>query len=393
MKALHGCTVIDFTRVLAGPFCTMNLADLGAEVIKVESVTGDDTRAWGPPFVGTESAYYLCANRNKRSLAVDLKASDVRHVITALIQKADVIIHNFKPSSLKALGLDYDQVHSINPRAIYCGISGYGLTDNRPGYDYIIQAVSGLMSITGPTDGAPHKVGVAVVDLFTGLYAAVGILSALRQRETTNVGQQIDIALYDAGLSILANVASNVLVGRQEAKRFGNEHPNIVPYQLFSTADGEIVITVGNDRQYNDFCHALGFSDLAQDERFQTNALRVTNRRELCALLEDRIRFLSTQDVLTKLSVVDVPCGPVNSVAEALESPDTYKRNMVWQTYDAFGNVLKLVGSPLKLSAANPSLQSRPPRLGEHTQEILEELGISDSQIKHMKMRGVIHTC
>jgi len=393
MKALQGCIVVDFTRVLAGPFCTMNLADLGAEVIKVESLSGDDTRAWGPPFAGTESAYYLCANRNKRSIAVDLKAPDIRDVVTSLIEKADVIIHNFKPSSLAALGLNYDRVQRINPRAIYCGISGYGRADDRPGYDYIIQAASGLMSITGPVDGHPQKVGVAVVDLFTGLYAGFGILAALRQREITGIGQDIDMALYDAGLSMLANVASNVLVGNQNSKRLGNEHPNIVPYQLFATSDGEVVITVGNDRQYKDFCRALGFQELLQDERFQTNALRVKHRRELCPVLEGKLRHFRTQDVLTKLTAVGVPCGPVHSVREALEATETNTRNMVWDTVDSIGNALQLVGSPLKLSDSMPSLQSRPPRLGEHTQEILSELGISDVQIQDLKMKGVIYTC
>lgn len=393
MKALEGYTVLDFTRILAGPFCTMNLADLGAEVIKVESLNGDDTRTWGPPFAGSESAYYLCANRNKRSIALDLKSPDAKGVVTSLIERADIVIHNFKPSSLTAFGLDYSQVSRLNPRVIYCGISGYGAEDGRPGYDYIIQAVSGLMSITGPADGQPQKVGVAVVDLFTGLYAAVGILAALHQREVTGAGQALDMALYDSSLSMLANIASNVLIGNQKQKRLGNAHPNIVPYQLFPTSDGEIVITVGNDKQYKDFCRVFELEELARDNRFKTNPLRVKNRDVLCPLLEERLSQFTTDEISQRLTRAGVPFGAVNSVEEAMNAAETSKRNMVWETTDEIGNVLKFVGSPLKMSNSNPGLLLRPPRLGEHTAEILAELGMSNEEIEDLKTRGVIQSC
>ena len=393
MHPLTGVRILDFTRVLAGPFCTMNLADMGAEVIKVESMSGDDTRAWGPPFAEGESAYFLSVNRNKRSIAVNLKSSEGRLVAEELITKADVIIHNFLPSSAEKLGLLYEQVKVINPNVIYCSISGYGNTHNVPGYDYIMQAIGGIMSITGEAEGAPAKVGVAITDLFTGLYAAVAIQSALLFRQRTGIGQEIDMALYDAQLAMLANVASNVLIGKGDAQRLGNEHPNIVPYQLFQTNDGELVITVGNDHQFRAFCEALEIVDIADHSDYSTNAKRVKNRKKLIPLLESYLVKFSTQEVLERMNVANIPCGQVRSVATALAATETVMRDMLWKVSHPLAGELTLVGSPLKLSETPPLNVMAPPRLGQHTQEILVELGYEDVEIKVLEKKGVILTC
>ena len=393
MHPLTGVRILDFTRVLAGPFCTMNLADMGAEVIKVESISGDDTRAWGPPFAEGESAYFLSVNRNKRSIAVNLKSSEGRLVAEELITKADVIIHNFLPSSAEKLGLLYEQVKVINPNVIYCSISGYGNTHNVPGYDYIMQAIGGIMSITGEAEGAPAKVGVAITDLFTGLYAAVAIQSALLFRQRTGIGQEIDMALYDAQLAMLANVASNVLIGKGDAQRLGNEHPNIVPYQLFQTNDGELVITVGNDHQFRAFCEALEIVDIADHSDYSTNAKRVKNRKKLIPLLESYLVKFSTQEVLERMNVANIPCGQVRSVATALAATETVMRDMLWKVSHPLTGELTLVGSPLKLSETPPLNVMAPPRLGQHTQEILVELGYEDVEIKVLEKKGVILTC
>ncbi len=393
MHPLTGVRILDFTRVLAGPFCTMNLADMGAEVIKVESISGDDTRAWGPPFAEGESAYFLSVNRNKRSIAVNLKSSEGRLVAEELITKADVIIHNFLPSSAEKLGLLYEQVKVINPNVIYCSISGYGNTHNVPGYDYIMQAIGGIMSITGEAEGAPAKVGVAITDLFTGLYAAVAIQSALLFRQRTGIGQEIDMALYDAQLAMLANVASNVLIGKGDAQRLGNEHPNIVPYQLFQTNDGELVITVGNDHQFRAFCEALEIVDIADHSDYSTNAKRVKNRKKLIPLLESYLVKFSTKEVLERMTVANIPCGQVRSVATALAATETVMRDMLWKVSHPLAGELTLVGSPLKLSETPPLNVMAPPRLGQHTQEILVELGYEDVEIKVLEKKGVILTC
>jgi crotonobetainyl-CoA:carnitine CoA-transferase CaiB-like acyl-CoA transferase len=393
MHPLTGVRILDFTRVLAGPFCTMNLADMGAEVIKVESISGDDTRAWGPPFAEGESAYFLSVNRNKRSIAVNLKSSEGRLVAEELITKADVIIHNFLPSSAEKLGLLYEQVKVINPNVIYCSISGYGNTHNVPGYDYIMQAIGGIMSITGEAEGAPAKVGVAITDLFTGLYAAVAIQSALLFRQRTGIGQEIDMALYDAQLAMLANVASNVLIGKGDAQRLGNEHPNIVPYQLFQTNDGELVITVGNDHQFRAFCEALEIVDIADHSDYSTNAKRVKNRKKLIPLLESYLVKFSTKEVLERMTVANIPCGQVRSVATALAATETVMRDMLWKVSHPLAGELTLVGSPLKLSETPPLNVMAPPRLGQHTQEILVELGHEDVEIKVLEKKGVILTC
>jgi crotonobetainyl-CoA:carnitine CoA-transferase CaiB-like acyl-CoA transferase len=391
MGALTGVRVLDFTRVLAGPFCTMMLGDLGADVIKVEGVAEpDETRGWAPPSHAGESAYYLCVNRNKRAIALDLKHPLARPVFERLVQRADIVIHNYRPESAERLGLAYHQVRSINPDIIYCGISGYGKDSGKPGYDYILQAVGGLMSITGPPDGPPMKVGVAVTDLMTGLSAATAILAALRHRDVTGQGQEIDMSLYDTQIAMLANVASNVLVSHKDAPRLGNAHPNIVPYQLFEVQDGYVVITVGNDRQFQAFCEALGFDDLATDPSFQTNEQRVRARDILVPELERRIRHFRRDELLERLEAAHVPCGPVKSVEEALSSPDTERRQLIWQVPDGSLAGLKLVGSHLRLQQTPPELRQSPPKHGQHSQEVLRELGYSDSYIQQLIAKGVI---
>lgn len=394
MLPLEGIRVLDFSRVLAGPFCTMALADLGADVVKVESVDlGDETRAWGPPFVGGESAYYLCVNRNKRAIAIDLKTFDGRQIMKRLLAWCDVLVHNFRPGSLKGLNLEYDDVRSINPGIIYCGISAFGNADQRPGYDYLMQAIGGLMSITGEVTGEPMKVGVASTDLFTGLYAGMAIQAALRYRDLTGEGQCIDMALYDAQIAMLANVASNVLVGGQDASRFGNGHPNIVPYQLFHAKDGDVVIAVGNDRQFKAFCEGIGCPGLAEDERYVSNEYRVLHREELIQMLEPLITNFSRDGLVERLESLGVPCGPVRSVKEALSHPDTARRNMTWHVTHPHIGSLELVGSPLKLQGLPTTARYAPPIHGEHTRDILLEFGFSSEEILQMEERGVIRTC
>lgn len=393
MGALKGIRIVDFTRVLAGPYCTMMLADLGADVVKVESVVGgDETRGWGPPHFVEESAYYLCANRNKRGIAVDLKQDGASVIVEKLVAEADVVIHNFLPKSAQRLGLSYERAKRLREDVIYCAISGYGAGDKRPGYDYMLQAVGGLMSITGETAGRPVKVGVAVTDLFTGQFAAISILAALRHRDATGQGQAIDMALYDAQIAMLANVASNVIVSGNDAKRYGNEHANIVPYQAFETADGYVVITVGNDHQYQAFCQAFDFADLAVDPRFASNAQRVRNRSVLIPALEARLRLWKTSDILSKLAATGVPCGEVKSVQAALTAKETAERELIWQVPDGRLAGLHMVGSPLKLLETPPELHRAPPGHGEHTVEVLQELGFADESIENWMKEGVI-TC
>ncbi len=387
---LAGVRVADFTRVLAGPFATMTLGDLGADVVKVESLQGDDTRGWGPPFAGGESAYYLCANRNKRSLAVDLDAPAGREICRSLVQSADVVVHNLRAASARKLGLDHASVRELRPDVVHCAISGYGQASERPGYDYILQAVGGLMSITGEPGGAPMKVGVALTDLFTGLYAVIAIQAALAHRARTGQGQAVDLALYDAQLAMLANAASNVLVGGSDAGRMGNAHPNIVPYQLFDSADGTVVVTVGNDRQFVVLADVLGRPDLAEREDYRTNAARVAHRDALVPLLQELVRQRTTAELVQRLEQRGVPVGPVRSVAEALASDLTAERGMVWRVPHPRLGEVPLVGSPLKLGLTPPAARRHPPLLGEHTVEVLGELGFTPAQSRALVDDGVV---
>ena len=373
---LEGVRVLDLSRVLAGPYCTMMLGDLGADVVKVEPPEGDDTRRWGPPYHGSESAYYLCCNRNKRSVVLDLSTDEGRDAARRLARGSQVVVENFKPGTTARWGLDYDALAAENPGLVYCSISGFGRTGplaHLPGYDYVVQAIGGIMSVTGEPDGPPMKVGVAIVDITAGMLACSSILAALRVSEATGRGQIIDMSLFDAHLAWLANVGSNYLVTGETPGRYGNGHPNIVPYQAFRVADGWLVLAVGNDRQWQRFCRAVDRADLAQDARFATNDLRVTNRAALVPVLEEMFAGRAVDEWVALLREHDVPAGPVNTVDLALESEQARARGMV-QTVEHPGGPLRMVASPLGLQATPPVIRRRPPLLGEHTEEVLREV-------------------
>jgi crotonobetainyl-CoA:carnitine CoA-transferase CaiB-like acyl-CoA transferase len=385
---LAGRRILDLSRVLAGPWCTMILADLGAEVIKIENPRGgDDTRSWGPPYAAGESAYYLCANRNKKSVAIDLSCAAGQAAVTALAGCSDVVVENYKLGGLDKYGLDYATLSGRHPELVYCSISGYGRESPRaaePGYDYVIQAEGGLMAINGDADGPPVRVGVAVADLFTGMFAAQAILAALIARDRDGVGQHIDMALFDSQLAMLANVGSGCLVSAEEPERFGNSHPTVVPYRTFETADGTIVIAVGNDRQFGHLCRdLLHRPDLAEDPRFATNAARVVHRDALNPILEPLVRAHSCDWWLTALKRVGVPCGAVRRMTDALAAPETIARNMVQSVAHPLAGTVPLIGSPLKLGGTPVVEPFAPPLLGEHSSEILGSLlGYTDEQVR-----------
>ena len=380
-KPLQGIRVLDLSRVLAGPWCTQLLADLGADVIKIERPgSGDDTRHWGPPWHGEGEdrvgAYFLAANRGKRSAAIDFSKPEGADLVRRLAEKSDVVVENFKVGGLAKFGLDAESLRAANPRLIYASITGFGQDGpykDRAGYDYIIQGMSGLMSITGQPDGAPGaepmRVGVAVIDLFTGLYTANAILAALVRRGVTGEGAHIDSALFDVSLAILANQASNALVSGKDPPRQGNTHPNIVPYQPFACADQPLIIAVGNDRQFAKLAAILGAPEWAADERFTTNAARVANRTALIPLIEQRLAQRPAADWFAELDAAGIPAGPINTVSQALSDPQAVHRQMV-QEMDRF----RLVGSPLRMDGAIASSDLPPPKLGEHTEEVLSEL-------------------
>ncbi|MBF6614933.1 MAG: CoA transferase [Chloroflexi bacterium] len=391
---LAGIQVLDLSRVLAGPYCTMMLGDLGADVIKVESPEGDDTRRWGPPYAGSESAYYLCCNRNKRSIVVDLSADEGQEIIRQLVDKSHIIVENFRLGAMEKWGLGYNELAKSNPGLVYCSISGYGRTGPDaalPGYDYIAQGAGGIMSVTGEEDGPPLKVGVAIVDLTTGMFALSSILAALRVSEQTGKGQHIDMSLLDAHLAWLANVGSNYLVSGEVPVRIGNGHPNIVPYQTFAASDGWVILAVGNDRQWQQFCEAVGRPDLAGDARFTTNPLRVKNRLILAPLLEELFLTRTSAEWLELLERAGVPGGPVNKVDQALSAPQATARGMVQEISHPQIGTLKLVASPLKLETTPPTIRRHPPMLGEHTDEVLMEvLKLDDAALATLHAKGVI---
>jgi formyl-CoA transferase len=393
-SSLSGIRVLDFSRVLAGPYCTMLLADFGAEVIKIESLDGDETRQWGPPWLDGESAYYLSVNRNKRSITLDLKNPKGQAIARRLAEKADVLVENFKVWGMAKFGLDYESLSKRNPGLIYCSITGYGQTgpyQSLPGYDFIIQAEGGLMSITGPVDGPPYKVGVAVVDITAGLYASHAILAALYHREKTGEAQFIDVSLFDSQLGWLVNVGQNFLVSENPPRRHGNAHPNIVPYEVFRTADGYLALGVGNDRQYQILCEAIDRSDLASDERFDTNPRRVTNRRELIPLLQDVFLTRATSEWIASLSKLGIPIGPINDIPSALSHPQAAARQMIQEVKRVDGDPIKMVGPVAKLSKTPSAIHTPPPKLGEQTREILErELSLSPSEIADLQRERII---
>lgn len=379
--ALENVKVLDLSRVLAGPYCTMILGDMGAEVVKVEAPGGsDETRKWGPPFQDGVSAYYLCANRNKKSITVDLKSTEGIGVIKKLVRESDVVINNFKSGTMERFGLDYETLAAINPGIVYCSITGFGETgpyQNMPGYDFIIQAMSGLMSITGSQDSGPQKVGVAITDILTGLYACIGIQGALIERTRSGKGQKLDLSLYDSAVSALVNVGSNYLMAGNVPQALGNHHANIVPYQTFTTADGEMVIAVGNDNQFRALCNILGRPEFMDDERFQTNPNRVANRDKLVPLLQHVFSTKSTVYWQEQCKQYNIPCGPIQNVEEVTEDPQLQARDMFIDCEQPTAGNVKMIGSPLKFSRTPAGLRHHPPDAGEHTDEILTELGIT----------------
>ncbi len=378
MQPLQGIRVLDLSRVLAGPYCTMVLGDLGAEVIKVEPPEGDETRGWGPPFAGGESAYYLCVNRNKRDMVINLKTDEGKTILRELALQSDVLVENFRPGTLEKFGLDFATLNELNPKLIYCSITGFGQTGSmkdKPGYDFMIQASGGLMSITGEPDGEPMKTGVAVVDLFAGQNAIIAILAALQARTLTGEGQHLDIALFDSQLGWLANVASNYLISGKLPKRYGNAHANIVPYQSFQASDGWFAIAVGNDRQFARLCELLGKPELAANEKFASNSARVQNREEVIFILASIFKTASVAEWLGKLDEAEIPCGPINNFEQVFSMPQVKERGMLVQMEHPTIGTLPLVGSPLKMSATPVEYRLPPPLMGEHTEEILRELG------------------
>ncbi|AMA74109.1 MULTISPECIES: CaiB/BaiF CoA transferase family protein [Aneurinibacillus] len=383
--ALDGIKVIDLTRVLAGPYCTMILGDLGADVIKIEAPGGsDETRGWGPPNIGGESAYYLCTNRNKRALTLDLKNLKARDILRELLKDADVVINNFKTGTMEKWGLGYETMAELNPRLIYVSISGFGQTGpykHVPGYDYIVQAMGGMMSITGSEETGPMKVGVAIADVATGLYAAIGILAALRERDHSGMGQMIDLALFDSQISLLVNVASNYLVSGQIPKRYGNQHPNIVPYQTFAASDMEMVVAVGNDQQFRRLCVLLGKEEWSRDPKFATNSARLVHREEICELLQEEFKKRPASEWLVRLTDVGVPNAPIYNLAQLFEDPQVQARKMKVEISHPTAGKVSMVGSPLKLSRTPVSIRRHPPLVGEHTKEILLAHGFTEEQI------------
>jgi formyl-CoA transferase len=394
-QPLEGFRILDLSRVLAGPYCTMMLGDLGAEVIKVERPgVGDDTRAWGPPFADGESAYYLCANRNKKSITVNLKSSAGQEIIRQLARSSDVLVENYKVGELSALGLGYEDLKQLNPGLVYCSITGYGQTGpdkDLPGYDFVIQGRGGVMSITGEPDGEPMKVGVAVVDITAGLYAANAIQAALLARSKSGKGQAIDIALLDAQVAWLANVASNYLVSGNMPGRFGNAHPTIVPYQSFRARDGFFCLAVGNDGQWRKLCALVHQPDLAQDSRFATNPARVQHREVLIPLLQVIFQAQEIDFWLEELVAAGIPCGPVQTIDQVFSDPQVLARDMVWMMPHPTAGEVSLVGSPLKLSETPVAARLHPPLLGEHTEEVLTGiLGYTTDHITRLRTENAI---
>ncbi|CAH2714920.1 Acetyl-CoA:oxalate CoA-transferase [Neobacillus rhizosphaerae] len=391
--SLQGIKVIDLSRVLAGPYCTMILGDMGAEVIKVESVdTGDETRGWGPPFVEGESAYYLCANRNKQGMTLNLKSPKGMEILQKLVSDADVVVQNFKPGTLERLGFGYEEMKKVNEGIILASISGFGATGAYaplPGYDYIIQAMSGLMSITGEKEAQPAKVGVAIADVLTGLYTCIGILGAIQHRNRTGEGQEVDISLFDSQLAALVNVASNYLCSGEIPERLGNAHPNIVPYQVFTASDGDFIIAVGNDRQYRKLAILLDDEALLS-EKYETNSGRLKHKNDLVNMIATRIKTRSRAEWKKLLDEKGIPNGPIYTVKEALESNHALSRNMVVNVSHPNIQNLKLVGSPLKFSKTPVKMDKHPPLHGEHTEEILQKLGYPKAEITKMKKELIL---
>ena len=415
MLALAGVRVLDLSRVLAGPWCTQTLADLGADVVKVERpaspehVGGDDTRGWGPPFLKdragqdtAEAAYYLGANRNKRSITVDIACAAGQDLIRQMALRSDVVVENYKVGDMARYGLDADSLRVLNPRLVYCSITGFGQTgpySDRAGYDYAVQGMGGLMSVTGPSraeidddqpGGGPQKVGVAVADLFTGMYATTAILAALRHRDLTGEGQAIDMALLDTQVAMLANLGANYLTTGVAPQRAGNAHQNIVPYQVFEVADGHLILAVGNDSQFAKFCGVAGVPDVAKDVRYSRNAERVRHRATLVPMLATLMKARTRADWLNALETAKVPCGPINNLAEVFADPHVQARDMTVALPHPLSDTVRLVASPMRLSATPVQYRRPPPLLGQHTAEVLAEMGLSAAEVDALRAAKAI---
>jgi formyl-CoA transferase len=406
--ALAGIQVLDLSRVLAGPWCTQMLADLGADVVKVERPgAGDDTRHWGPPFLKdaegndtTQASYFTACNRNKRSVTIDMATPEGQALIRQMAQQADVVVENFKVGGLRQYGLDHESLRALNPRLIYCSVTGFGQDGpyaERAGYDLMVQAMTGLMSVTGRADsepgGGPLRVGVAVIDLFTGLYASNAILAALHARQQTGEGQHIDMALLDVGMAVLANQAAGFLATGQAPGRMGNSHPSLAPYQDFPTQDGAMLLAIGNDGQFQRFCAAAGQPEWAQDARFATNTLRVQHRAALIPAMEAVTRTRSTADWIALLEDKAVPCGPINTIAQAFDDAQVKARGLRVDLPRSAGDGIaqvSTVASPLRLARNPPVLRHAPPALGQHTDEVLAELGLDSARIAALRAAGVV---
>ncbi len=392
MTPLQGITVVDLTRVLSGPYCTMMLGDMGARVIKVEQPgKGDDTRGWGPPFLNGESSYFLSINRNKESITLDFKSADGRAILEGLIAQADVLVENFRPGTLEKLGFDYAALSARHPRLIYCSISGFGHTGPRrkeAGYDAVMQAEGGLMSITGSADGPPYRLGVAIADIVSGMFAAQGVTAALYVRERTGRGQQVDIAMLDSVVALLSYQAGIYFANGSAPARLGNRHPTIVPYETFRASDGDFVVAVGNDDQWRRFCGVTGFPE---DEQYATNRQRVTGYDTLKPALDATLNTQTRAFWIERLKAAGVPCGAVRDLHEVFSDPQTQARDMLVELEHAVAGMLKVTGTPLKFSETPGSVRTPPPRLGEHTAAILaNDLGFDHARIDDLRAKGVI---
>ena len=405
-SSLSHIRVVDLSRVLAGPWCSQYLADLGAEVIKIERPgSGDETRAWGPPYLKdadgndtTEAAYYLSCNRGKKSLTLDISTPEGQDIVRKLAAKSDVVLENYKVGQLKKYGLGYDDLAAINPKLVYCSITGFGQTgpwSHRPGYDFIIQGLGGLMSITGERDdlpgGGPQKVGVAVTDLMTGMYATIAILAALTHRQRSGVGQHIDMALLDVSVAMLANMNMNYLTSGQAPKRWGNAHPNVVPYQIFACSDGHIIVAVGNDNQFRKFCEVLDTPDLGNDKRFATNSNRIRNRTTLIPLIEPLVKQRTRNEWVNALEAAGVPCGPINNIDQVFANPQLQARGIKVDIPHPLAGVVPQVASPMRFSETPIEYHLAPPTLGQHNEYVLRELlGMQMNEIDRLQRKNIL---
>ncbi len=402
MQPLEGMRVLDLTRAMAGPFCTMMLGDLGADVVKVERPgRGDESRGWGPPFVGKpygpypgESAYFISANRNKRSITLNLKKPEGQDIVRRLATKSDALVENFRTGVLDRLGLGYEQLRRVNPRLVYCSISGYGSTGPyaaHPGYDFIIQAEGGFMGITGPEEGPPSRSGVPIIDITAGMFSATAILAAFRTRDATGEGQHIDLSLLETQVALLTNVASNTLVGGMEHRRLGNAHPNIAPYEAFPARDRWFALAAGNERQWAILCQVLGRPDLKEDPRFADNNARVANRPALREVLDEEFRVRDASDWLAELRQAGLPCGPINTIPEVFDHPQAEARSLTLEVDHPTAGLVQFPGFPYKFSSTPAQVRLPPPLLGQHTEEVLGNvLGFSTSEVARLREEEIV---